>query len=164
MFFLLQLSNIVYAETESELLYLSSIDSYDAFKYEDSIKKLLGAIEKEPNVAKYHHLLAKSYGKEAEKSGWLRAVRYAKKTLHHLELASKLDVNNIEILKDLMKYYNDAPMFLGGSSKKASKIETKIKVIQSICLIPLELTHICLASITHATSSVFKNSCNFLTI
>ena len=46
MFFLLQLSNIVYAETESELLYLSSIDSYDAFKYEDSIKKLLGAIEK----------------------------------------------------------------------------------------------------------------------
>ena len=98
MFFLLQLSNIVYAETESELLYLSSIDSYDAFKYEDSIKKLLGAIEKEPNVAKYHHLLAKSYGKEAEKSGWLKAVRYAKKTLHHLELASKLDVNNIEIL------------------------------------------------------------------
>ena len=131
MFFLLQLSNIVYAETESELLYLSSIDSYDAFKYEDSIKKLLGAIEKEPNVAKYHHLLAKSYGKEAEKSGWLKAVRYAKKTLHHLELASKLDVNNIEILQDLMKYYNDAPMFLGGSSKKASKIETKIKVIQS---------------------------------
>ena len=33
----------------------------------------------------------------------------------------------IEILKDLMKYYNDAPMFLGGSSKKASKIEAIYK-------------------------------------
>ena len=56
-------------------------------------------------------------------------VSYAKKTRLHLELAAELDPENIEILSDLMKFYNEAPMFLGGSSKKANKINSKIKEI-----------------------------------
>ena len=53
-----------------------------------------------------------------------------KKTLEHLELAAKLDAENIEILNDLMNYYLKAPIFLGGDSKKASKINSKIEKIK----------------------------------
>ena len=35
----------------------------------------------------------------------------AKKTLLHLELAAKLDSDNINILEDLMDYYREAPQF-----------------------------------------------------
>mgnify|MGYP006105126415 FL=1 len=129
--FVFQLNTWVHANTESEQLYSSSVKLFSNSKYEDSIEKLLHAIEKEPNIARYHHLLAKSYGREAENSGWLKAIRYAKKTLYHLELAFKLEPNNTEILNDLMTYYNDAPIFLGGSSKKASKIDKRIKEIHS---------------------------------
>ena len=77
--FVFQLNTWVHANTESEQLYSSSVKLFSNSKYEDSIEKLLHAIEKEPNIARYHHLLAKSYGREAENSGWLKAIRYAKR-------------------------------------------------------------------------------------
>ena len=58
-------------------------------------------------------------------------MKLAKKTLLHLELAAELDADNIEILHDLVKYYLEAPVFLGGSSKKANKINNRIKEIHS---------------------------------
>jgi tetratricopeptide (TPR) repeat protein len=125
------LSNkIVIADSEAESLYQSSLHLFDNAKFENSIEKLENAIELRPDVAKYHHILAKSYGRLAEESGWLKAIKLAKETLRHLELAAELDPKNTEILSDLMKYYQEAPIFLGGSTKKANKINEKIKDIE----------------------------------
>ena len=129
----LLLSNkIVIANSEAESLYQSGLHLFDNAKFENSIEKLENAIELRPDVAKYHHILAKSYGRLAEESGWLKAIKLAKETLRHLELAAELDPKNTEILSDLMKYYQEAPIFLGGSTKKANKINEKIKDIECV--------------------------------
>ena len=129
----LLLSNkIVIADSEAESLYQSGLHLFDNAKFENSIEKLENAIELRPDVAKYHHILAKSYGRLAEESGWLKAIKLAKETLRHLELAAELDPKNTEILSDLMKYYQEAPIFLGGSTKKANKINEKIKDIECV--------------------------------
>jgi tetratricopeptide (TPR) repeat protein len=127
------LSNkIVIADSEAELLYQSGLRWFELANFENSIEKLEDAVKLNPENAKYHHILAKSYGRLAEESGWLKAIKLAKKTLEHLELAAKLDAENIEILVDLMKYYQEAPMFLGGSTKKANIINEKIKEIKRL--------------------------------
>ena len=123
---------IVIADSEAESLYQSGLHLFDNAKFENSIGKLENAIELRPDVAKYHHILAKSYGRLAEESGWLKAIKLAKETLRHLELAAELDPKNTEILSDLMKYYQEAPIFLGGSTKKANKINEKIKDIECV--------------------------------
>ena len=129
----LLLSNkIVIADSEAESLYQSGLHWFDLANFENSIEKLEDAVEIKPRVAKYHHILAKSYGRLAEESGWLKAIKLAKRTLKHLELAAELDAKNIEILGDLMKYYQEAPMFLGGSTKKANIINEKIKEIRRL--------------------------------
>jgi tetratricopeptide (TPR) repeat protein len=127
MFCIFQLNGIAVASSESENLFNSGLTHYENEKYGEAIKQLENAIKLEPEVAKYHHILAVSYGREAEKTNWFRAMNYAKKTLTHLELAAKLDKNNLEILDDLMDFYREAPGFLGGNTKKANEIEDLIE-------------------------------------
>jgi tetratricopeptide (TPR) repeat protein len=112
---------------DPETLYVSAVTDYESKKYEDSIKKLQVAVEKEPDVSKYHHILAVSYGREAENVNWFKAMDYAKLTLKHLERANELDPNNLEILDDLMDFYHEAPGFLGGDTKKGDEIAALIK-------------------------------------
>ncbi|MFT5396503.1 MAG: tetratricopeptide (TPR) repeat protein [Gammaproteobacteria bacterium] len=122
-------SGIAIANAESEDLFNSGLAHFEDEKYSEAIKKLEIAVEIEPQVAEYHHVLAKSYGREAEKTNWFKAISYAKKTLAHLEIAAELDSQNIDILDDLMDYYREAPGFLGGDTKKANKIEDLINKI-----------------------------------
>ena len=129
--FLLLPNKIVFADSEAESLYQSGLQLYNIAEFEKSIEIFEDAVKLKPDVGKYHHILAKSYGRLAEESGWFKAIKLAKKTLKHLELAAELDAQNTEILSDLMKYYQEAPMFLGGSTKKANKINDKIKEIHS---------------------------------
>lgn len=119
----------VVAKSEAELLYSSGLILFEAKKYNEAIEELEKAVKLAPENASYQHILAVSYGREAEQANWFRAMDLAKKTLKHLELASKLDPDNVEILDDLMDYYREAPGFLGGDSEKADKIEDLIKKI-----------------------------------
>lgn len=112
---------------DAEYLYLSGLTQYENRNYEAAIKQLEIAVAQEPEVAKYHHILAVSYGRGAEKVNWFKAMDYAKKTLTHLEKSNELDPNNLEILDDLMDYYHEAPGFLGGDTKKGDEIEAQIK-------------------------------------
>tara|TARA_R110000782_G_scaffold86887_3_gene168314 strand:+ start:6987 stop:7505 length:519 start_codon:yes stop_codon:yes gene_type:complete len=121
----------VIANSESESYFKSGLAHYEDEKYSEAIKKLELAVEIEPQVAEYHHILAKSYGREAERTNWFKAVNYAKKTLVHLEIAAELDSQNIDILDDLRDYYREAPGFLGGDAEKANKVEDLIKNISS---------------------------------
>ena len=83
---LLLTSYTVNANTEAEYLYQSGLDLYEKGKFEDSIEKLESAVMLEPNIAKYHHILAKGCGRQAESSSWFKAMKLAKKTLIHLDV------------------------------------------------------------------------------
>jgi len=121
------LSGIAVANPEAENLFNSGLAHYEDQKYNKAIKELEDAVQLEPENARYHHVLAKSYGLEAKRTNWFRAMSLARKTLTHLELAAKLDNDNIEILDDLMEFYREAPGFLGGDTEKANKIQSLIE-------------------------------------
>ncbi len=122
---------IANANPESDNLFTSGLANFEDEKYSEAIKKLEVAVEIDPQVAEYHHVLAKSYGHEAERTSWFRAINYAKKTLVHLKIAAELDSQNIDILDDLMDYYREAPGFLGGDKDKANEVEGLINKISS---------------------------------
>ena len=67
----------------------------------------------------------------AETAGAFRAFSLAGKTRHEFEKAVELDGENIEALQDLMEYYRQAPVFLGGSRKKAHEIEERLSVLNA---------------------------------
>jgi len=115
------------AMVEAENLYHSGLTNYENKKYAEAIKQLENAVALEPKIAKYHHILAVSYGREAENVNWFKAMDYAKRTLKHLQKSDELDPNNLEILDDLMDFYHEAPSFLGGDTKKGDEIEALIK-------------------------------------
>ncbi len=112
---------------DAENLYLSGLTHYENKNYQAAIEQLEIAVTEKPEVAKYHHILAVSYGREAENVNWFKAMDYAKKTLVHLEKSNELDPNNLEILDDLMDFYHEAPGFLGGNTKKGDEIEALIE-------------------------------------
>jgi tetratricopeptide (TPR) repeat protein len=129
--YLLLINGIAQANLESESLYRFAIAHYEHEKYELAIDQLENAVTLEPAVAKYHHILAVSYGRQAEKVNWFKAIDYAKKTLSHLKKADELDPNNLKILNDLMAFYRKAPKFLDGENKKADETEALIKKLSA---------------------------------
>ena len=128
--FLSFLNGPILASPESENRFNSGYAHYEREEYDKAIPELESAVKLEPLNAQYHHILAKSYGREAEKVNWLKAMNFAKKTLAHLQLAVELDENNLEYLDDLMDYYREAPGFLGGNNQKADEIEKQIEMLE----------------------------------
>ena len=100
---------------------------YEEEKFDAAVDKFSKAIGLSPDDSRYHHWLAKTYGELAETSGWLKAMRYAEKSKESLERAVELDPKNIAALTDLMKYYKEAPRFLGGSDEKAKEISIRLE-------------------------------------
>ena len=125
--FLLILCQALSANPEAEQLYNAGLAYYQQKNYLQAIEQLEGAIELEPDNPQYQHILAVSYGRAAEQANWFSAIGLARKTLEHLEIAANLDKHNLEILDDLMDYYREAPIFLGGDRKKADEIENLIE-------------------------------------
>jgi len=103
---------------------------YEDDKFEAAKDKFSKAIKQSPDDSRYHHWLAKTYGELAETSGWLKAMRFAENAKKSLERAVELDPKNIAALTDLMKYYRDAPRFLGGSDKKAEEISIRLEKLK----------------------------------
>jgi len=103
---------------------------YEDDKFEAAAEKFSKAITQSPDDSRYHHWLAKTYGELAETSGWLKAMRFAGNAKKSLERAIELDPENIAALTDLMKYYRDAPGFLGGSNRKAEEISIRIEKLK----------------------------------
>jgi tetratricopeptide (TPR) repeat protein len=129
--YLFQINGLAQASLESESLYHYALTHYEHEKYDMAINQLENAVSLEPEVAKYHHILAISYGRQAEKVNWFKAIDYAKKTLTHLKKADELEPNNLKILNDLMAFYRKAPKFLGGEIKKADETEVLIKKLST---------------------------------
>ena len=122
---LLWITCVVAAENVDNL-YLQAEQKYQVQQYEDAAALLERAITIAPEVSRLHHLLGKCYGRLAETAGVFHAFSLARKTRRQFEKAVELDGKNIGALQDLMHYYQDAPGFLGGSSKKAAEIEQRL--------------------------------------
>ena len=108
---------------QGQILYQD--DNYDAAA--NSFSK---AISLSPDESRYHHWLAKTYGELAETSGWLKAMKFADNAKQSLERAVELDPKNVAALTDLMKYYERAPRFLGGSARKAEEISNRLEKLK----------------------------------
>ncbi|MGI9229507.1 MAG: tetratricopeptide repeat protein [Gammaproteobacteria bacterium] len=104
---------------------------YEAGDYKAAIKLLKSRIETDPDNSALHHLLGKSYGRQAEKSVFWKAIKLAKKTRKSMEKAVQLDTNNIPAIEDLIEYYQTAPNFLGGSKQKAKHWQNHLNELQN---------------------------------
>jgi len=118
-----------WAGTEANDLFQQALVSYKAEKYEEAMETMQKAVQLEPENSSFQHLLGKCYGRLAERANPLSALSLAQKTRKAFEKAVELDAHNVSALRDLMEYYRQAPGFLGGSKKKAEKIEKQLQEI-----------------------------------
>lgn len=117
-------------QIETQSLFEQGLRYYKQSDYTEARSLFERLVRLAPGVSGYYHWLGKCYGRLAEKSGWIDAISFSKKTLKALKKAVELDNENIPALKDLMTYYREAPVFLGGSSKKAQIIAERLQKLQ----------------------------------
>lgn len=103
-----------------------ALAAYEAGEFTTAVALLERTLASEPGCARCAHLLGKSYGRLAERAGWLQAMAYARKTHSALEQAAALAPYDREVLEDLIRYYRAAPAFLGGSREKAEQLERRL--------------------------------------
>ena len=100
--------------------------AYDAENYEQAILLLEKAVETEPKCAECAHQLGRAYGRLAENTNWVSAIGLAKKSRVAFESAVELDPFNAQALEDLIRFYREAPKFLGGDDEKADGLERRL--------------------------------------
>ncbi|MBI3800274.1 MAG: tetratricopeptide repeat protein [Deltaproteobacteria bacterium] len=76
------------------------------------------AVQLDSGNSDYHCWLGRTYGQQAQHAGG-EAFFLARKVKTHLEKAVELNPDNIEARFDLLEYYLQAPLFLGGDTAKA---------------------------------------------
>ena len=106
-------------------------DLYVAEEYERAIELLENAVQAEPDCAECAHQLGRAYGRLAENANWIAAMGLAKKSRIAFENAVELDPYNAQALEDLIKFYRDAPGFLGGDADKADSLEYRLRKLRS---------------------------------
>lgn len=111
--------------------YQAALQAFEAGAYADAVDVLERLLDTDGSCAPCAHLLGKSYGRMAERAGWLEAVRLARKTQSALEQAVELAPEDPAALTDLIKYYRAAPSFLGGSLEKAEALERRLEALQA---------------------------------
>jgi tetratricopeptide (TPR) repeat protein len=109
---------------ESTLHYWLGRCFYELRDYNRAISSLERAIALEPERSDYHDWLGKSYGRKAEETNRFSAfssISLAHKTHREFEVAVKLDANNLEAQRDLIRYLLTAPGIVGGSEGAAQQ-------------------------------------------
>jgi len=92
--------------------------------YNRAISSLEHAIALEPDRSDYHYWLGKSYGRKAEETNRFSAFSafsLAHKTRREFEVAVRLDENDLEAQRDLIRYLSTAPDIVGGSEEAAEQ-------------------------------------------
>jgi tetratricopeptide (TPR) repeat protein len=109
---------------ESSLHYWLGRCFYELRDYNRAISSLERAIALEPERSDYHDWLGKSYGRKAEETSRFSAfssISLAHKTHREFEAAVRLDANNLEAQRDLIRYLLSAPGIVGGSEGAAQQ-------------------------------------------
>ena len=100
--------------------------------YSRAISSLEHAIALEPDRSDYHYWLGKSYGRKAEETNRFSAFSafsLAHKTRREFEIAVRLDENDLEAQRDLIRYLSTAPGIVGGSEEAA---EQRIQALAAV--------------------------------
>jgi tetratricopeptide (TPR) repeat protein len=109
---------------ESSLHYWLGRCFYELRDYNRAISSLERAVTLEPGRSDYHDWLGKSYGRKAEETNRFSAfssMSLAHKTHREFESAVRLDENNLEAQRDLIRYLMNAPGIVGGSEGAAQQ-------------------------------------------
>jgi tetratricopeptide (TPR) repeat protein len=113
-------------DIDSDSVIEEAAAAYDAENYEQAILLLEKAVETEPKCAECAHQLGRAYGRLAENTNWVSAIGLAKKSRVAFESAVELDPFHAQALEDLIRFYRDAPRFLGGDEEKADGLERRL--------------------------------------
>ena len=109
---------------ESSLHYWLGRCFYELRDYSRAVSSLERAIALEPERSDYHDWLGKSYGRKAEETNRFSpfsSISLAHKTHREFEIAVRLDANNLEAQRDLIRYLLNAPGIVGGSEGAAQQ-------------------------------------------
>jgi len=107
------------------------ISAYESGDYEAAVNRFKSALLKSPDDSVVHHWLGKSYGRVAEKSSFLKAMTYSRKTLKHFQRAVALDRHNHAATRDLITYYEAAPAIAGGDEKEARRLSARLQAMEN---------------------------------
>lgn len=105
---------------------------YELRDFNRSISSLERAIALEADRSDYHDWLGKAYGRKAEETNRFSAfssISLAHKTHREFETAVRLDENNLQAQRDLIRYLVTAPGIVGGSEGAA---EQRIHALSSV--------------------------------
>jgi len=111
--------------------YDAALNAFDRGSFDQAAALLEILIKDDRNCARCAHLLGRSYGRLAERAGWVEALRLAHKTRDALEYAVELDPDDADAIADLISYYRAAPSFLGGSTEKAKVLEQRLEELMA---------------------------------
>ncbi len=120
---------------ESSLHYWLGRCFYELRDYNRAVSSLERAIALEPDRSDYHDWLGKSYGRKAEEASRFApfsSISLAHKTRHEFETAVRLDANNLEAQRDLIRYLMNAPGIVGGSEPAAEQRVHALGAVNSI--------------------------------
>ena len=120
---------------ESSLHYWLGRCFYELRDYNRAISSLERAIALEPDRSDYHDWLGKSYGRKAEEANRFTpfsSISLAHKTRREFETAVRLDANNMEAQRDLIRYLMNAPGIVGGSEGAAEQRVHALTTVDSI--------------------------------
>jgi tetratricopeptide (TPR) repeat protein len=92
---------------------------YELREHDAAIASGEKAVKIDPGNSDYHEWLGRAYGLKAERSGWLSALGWAKKTRKEFETAVKLDGKNFSARQALVEFDCSAPGIAGGGEDKA---------------------------------------------
>ena len=120
---------------ESSLHYWLGRCFYELRDYNRAVSSLERAIALEPDRSDYHDWLGKSYGRKAEEANRFTpfsSISLAHKTRREFETAVRLDANNLEAQRDLIRYLMNAPGIVGGSEGAAEQRVHALTAVDSI--------------------------------
>jgi tetratricopeptide (TPR) repeat protein len=120
---------------ESSLHYWLGRCFYELRDYNRAVSSLERAIALEPDRSDYHDWLGKSYGRKAEEANRFTpftSISLAHKTRREFETAVRLDANNLEAQRDLIRYLMNAPGIVGGSEQAAEQRVHALSAVNSI--------------------------------
>jgi tetratricopeptide (TPR) repeat protein len=114
------------ARDASAAYYLGRI-AFEENRLEDAAKYFETAARLDSTSSTHFLWLGRAYGRQAQRANVLKQAGLAKKTKAAWERAVRLDPDNLDARSDLIRYYTQAPGFMGGSTERAFEQAEEIR-------------------------------------
>jgi Tfp pilus assembly protein PilF len=95
-------------------------------QWTDAANECQQAVSLEPQDSMYHLWLGRALGEKADAAPFWQAYGLAKHARMEFERSVALDPRNAEALADLGEFYDEAPGIVGGGTRKAQTVATRL--------------------------------------